>query len=1031
MSYRLRARPARALVTVVAVAAAVSLTLAATGSAAGSANGGSADGLYVVRLLEQPAAVYGGGIAGFPATKPDKGEKLDPLDQQVAKYVAHLDSRHDAVLHSVGGGQKLYDYSYAYNGFAAKLTAVQVEALEKKGSVVSVEPVEEWAPDTATTPGFLGLTGPAGLWAQLGGPSSGTNAANATGAGEGIVIGMLDTGIWPEHPSVSDRINGKLMYGPVKGFHGKCTSAEEAPGGAWDANLCNQKLISARYYISTFEASGSKLAPNDYRSPRDSDGHGTHTSTIAGGNFGITPTGAAAGFGNISGMAPRARIATYKVCWDDGNPNTGGCFTSDSAAAIDQAVADGVDVINFSIGGTATSFLNVVEVAAFNAAQAGVFVAMSAGNDGPTASTVAHPSPWLTTVAADTHPRPANGVVTLGNSSSFTGVSQTKTTTGPAPLIRAQDAGLPGADANLLRQCFSEHEPLGGNKATLDPAKVTGKIVVCERGGAAPNNARVDKSRAVLDAGGVGMVLINSAAGASLNGDFHFVPTVHLDNAALAPIQTYAQTAGATASISQGSTAPAPAPLIAAFSSRGPSSATFDQLKPDLAAPGVDVLAGYSPSSLLSPGFLFNLVSGTSQASPHIAGLGALLKQRHPDWTTAMIKSALMTTGESLVGTFAATASASADANRAFAQGAGHVRPTRAADPGLVFANGPTDWFRFICGTGQLAASDCTGDLSPIDPSDLNIASITIGDMAGTQTVTRTATSVGRVSEMYTASTSGLTGVNVSLDHPVFTIAPGASQPLSITFTRAGAALNVYQSGFLTLAGSNGHSVRIPLVIRPVSLAAPLEVALDATNAATWSIKSGVGPESITLGKRGLLAATADAVTVTDDPDNTFDPEITTGTQFMKEIVVPAGTAVLRGATFDADTDGNDDLDLRLYRVGAGGALTLVATSGGPTSEEVVTLRTPQAATYRLYVWGFDTEGPDSNLTLFSWVLGAADAGNMTVNGPFAANIGSTHEVNLTTSALAAGTRYLGQITYTGSVAGAIGTPTIVSGKAS
>ena len=303
--------------------------------------------------------------------------------------------------------------------------------------------------------------------------------------------------------------------------------------------------------------------------------------------------------------------------------------------------------------------------------------------------------------------------------------------------------------------------------------------------------------------------------------------------------------------------------------------------------------------------------------------------------------------------------------------------------------------------------------------------------MAGSQTVTRTVTSVGGTSEMYSASTTGLTGVNVSLDNPVFTIAPGATQALQITFTRSTAPLNVYQSGFLTLAGSNGHSVRLPLTIRPVSLQAPLEVSLGAGNAASWTIKSGVGPENITLGKRGLIPATTDNVNLLDDPDDTFDPTKTEGT-FSKDVVVPASTAVLRASTFDSDTDGNDDLDIRIYRVGSGGALTLVAQSLGGTSEETATLRNPTAATYRVFVHAFATDGPDVNFTLFTWVVGnTSDAGNMAVNGPFAATIGSTHVVNLTTTGLAAGTRYLGQITYTGSVTGAIGTPTIVSGKAS
>ena len=145
-----------------------------------------------------------------------------------------------------------------------------------------------------------------------------------------------------------------------------------------------------------------------------------------------------------------------------------------------------------------------------------------------------------------------------------------------------------------------------------------------------------------------------------------------------------------------------------------------------------------------------------------------------------------------------------------------------------------------------------TGDLSPIDPSDLNIASITIGDMAGSQTVTRKVTSVGSASEMYTASTSGLAGVNVSLDVPVFTIAPGAAQTLNITFTRAVAALNVYQSGFLTLSGSAGHTVRLPLVVRPVSLQAPLEVSLSArVMPRAGRSRAASASENITLGKRG------------------------------------------------------------------------------------------------------------------------------------------------------------------------------------
>ena len=150
------------------------------------------------------------------------------------------------------GGEKVYDYRYVYNGFAARLSPDQAQKLERTQGVVSVEPVVEWEPTTADTPRFLGLTGPGNLWAQLGGPNNGTNAGNAGGAGEGVVVGVLDTGIWPEHPSVSDRVDGKLMYTQLPGWHGKCV-ANGTSDGSWNANLCNQKLIGAQFYVDAFE----------------------------------------------------------------------------------------------------------------------------------------------------------------------------------------------------------------------------------------------------------------------------------------------------------------------------------------------------------------------------------------------------------------------------------------------------------------------------------------------------------------------------------------------------------------------------------------------------------------------------------------------------------------------------------------------------------------------------------------------------------------------------------------------------------
>jgi hypothetical protein len=370
-----------------------------------------------------------------------------------------------------------------------------------------------------------------------------------------------------------------------------------------------------------------------------------------------------------------------------------------------------------------------------------------------------------------------------------------------------------------------------------------------------------------------------------------------------------------------------------------------------------------------------------------------------------MIKSALMTTANNLQGTFAATGTASADANRAFAQGAGHVRPTAAADPGLVYDNGPVDWLRFICGTGQLAASQCAPFGGPIDPSDLNLASIAIGDLAGAQTVKRTVRSVGSSTETYTASFEGLPGITPSVDASPFTIAPGGTQELNITFTRTTAALNVYQSGFLTLTGSNGHVVRSPIVIRPVAAAAPVEV-FSTGGPVSWTFKAGY-TGTLNAPVRGLVEATETAWTVEQDPDQTFVRTDPTGT-FSKDVVVPANSVFRAGIYEDAITPTGTDLDLYVY-LGA----SLVGISADGDSNEEVTLRTGAGGvTLTVYVHGFATNGPSASGTLFDWVVTSANAGNVTLSGvgPATTAVEQTHTASFT--GLTSGKRYLGQVDY-------------------
>lgn len=940
------------------------------------------DGIYIIRMLDEPVIAYKGGIKGYKATAPAAGKKINPLSATVVKYVKYLKNSHNQALSKVGNGRKLYDYTYSFNGFAAQLTPIQAEKIATLPGVLTVTPNELLEIDTSSTPSFLGLDAAGGLWEQLGGVDK---------AGEGIIVGIVDSGIWPESDSFTDRTGtngnntkgGKLNYLQIPGWHGKCV-----PGEEFNASMCNQKLIGAQYFNASWGGNAGIDAqrPWEFNSVRDYNGHGTHTSSTAAGNNGVVTTGPASVFGTISGMAPRARIAMYKALWSTEDASTASGYTADLVAAIDQAVADGVDVINYSISGSLTNFLDPAEIAFLYAANAGVFVAASAGNSGPTTATVAHPSPWISTVAAGTHNRSATGSVTLGNGATYYGASLASVVV-TAPLIDSTAAGLAGADPTQVALCYSSLD--GGN--VLDPALVAGKIVVCDRG----VTARVNKGLAVMEAGGVGMILVNTSA-ASLNADFHYIPTVHLQNTDRTAVKDYAALPGATATINLATaTYTTPAPYTASFSSRGPLRAgNGDLLKPDMIAPGQDILAAVSPAS--GGGYSFNIYSGTSMSSPHVAGLAALLKDLHPDWTPMMIKSALMTTAYDILD------GPNTHPLVIFRQGAGHVQPNNAADPGLVYNSGWNEWLAFLCGTtAGVSPSACNtliGMGYSTDPSNLNMPSIAIGDLAGVQTVKRKVTNVGP-KETYTFSYEGLAGITVVPSVTEFTINSGASKAYEVTFTTAGAALNTYVGGYIFWTGDKGHVVRIPVVIQPVALSAPKEVT------GSYEVVFGYdGP--FTAVPRGLIPAV------------TYDGSINTDEQLGIEVVIPAGTTYARFSLFDAYVSPASDLDLYIYR-----GSTLVGSSGSGTSAEEVNLLNPTPATYTVVIDGYATGNP-STFTLFTWLLGDADAGNMIVTAPPTASIGAVGSINLAFSGLTPGVKYLGSIVYGG--APGLPNPTIV-----
>ncbi len=991
MSIRLRYQLTAGAVIALALSAGAPVTGQGPTGKSPAGQGGPAarvNDLYIVRLADDPVVAYRGGVPGLQATRPNRGQKINPNNPQVTQYAAYLDARHDAALAAGGGGRKVYDYRYSFNGFAAELSDAQAAAIAALPNVLSVSRDELLHVDTSSTPAFLGLNAPGGLWHQLGGVDQ---------AGEDVIIGIVDGGAWPESLSFSDRTgvngnatkSGKLSYQQIPGWHGRCV-----PGESFTASNCNQKLIGARYYNAGWGGNAGIDAemPWEYNSPRDFGGHGTHTASTAGGNANVPTTGAAAVFGAITGIAPRARIAAYKVCWQTG---TGGsCFSSDSVAAIDQAVADGVDVINFSISGTSTNFRDPVEIAFLFAADAGVFVAASAGNSGPTVSTVAHPSPWLTTVAAGTHNRNGSGSVMLGNGITYAGASVA--TAVSAALIDSTAAGLPGADPALLALCYGAAD----GAVVLDPAKVAGKIVVCDRG----VTARVNKSLAVQQAGGVGMILVNTSSN-SLNADFHFVPTVHLAHTDRAAVKAYAATAGATATINQATIGyNAAAPFTASFSSRGPlRGANGDLLKPDLIAPGQDILAAVAPPG--NAGRDFDLYSGTSMSSPHVAGLAALLKNLHRDWTPMMIKSALMTTAYDVLD--GGTPAPNTNPVLIFRQGAGHVRPNSAADPGLVFDAGWNDWLPFLCGVQP--GGGCTG-VTPIDPSNLNVPSIAIGDLAGTQTVTRRVTNVGGSSTPYTAAVTGMAGFTVTVSPSSLSLSPGQTGTFTVAITRVTAAANAYTGGQLTWTGGT-HNVRIPMVVRPVALAAPVQVS------GSYTVTFGYNGTFSAVG-RGLVASAPTPGTVTDDPTDSTCSLASPNAQLVP-VTIGAGTTYARFSLFDADVTPGSDIDMCVVN----SAGTLVGSSGSGTSAEEVSLLNPAAGNYTVVVQGWGVVG-SSPFTLHTWLLGTAAAGNMTVTAPTSATIAGTGNIGLLFSGLTTGVKYLGSVAYAG--AAGLPNPTIV-----
>lgn len=654
-----------------------------------------------------------------------------------------------------GGDRIIYSYETAFHGVAARLTSEEAAALQQHGEVVAVFPETVYEIHTTRSPLFLGLE-----------RQDSTSTLAYRPSQYDVVVGVLDTGIWPESPSFND---SGMTAAPAH-WRGACEV-----GRGFAKHHCNKKIVGARVFYRGYEAASGKINEQvEYKSPRDQDGHGTHTAaTVAGAPVrGANLMGYA--YGTARGMSPGARIAAYKVCW------TGGCFSSDILSAVDQAVADGVNVLSISLGGGVSSyFRDSLSVGAFGAMEKGVFISCSAGNGGPDPISLTNVSPWVTTVGASTMDRDFPATIKLGTGQFLTGASLYRGRRNLSPN-RQYPIVYHGSNSSNLTPSSMCLE------GTLDRRSVAGKIVICDRG----ISPRVEKGQVVKDAGGVGMILSNTAAnGEELVADCHLLPAVAVGETTGKLIkQQYASHRNATATLSFLGTKLRirPSPVVAAFSSRGPNILSLEILKPDMVAPGVNILAAWTgelgPSSLPTDDrrTKFNILSGTSMSCPHVSGVAALIKSRHPDWSPAAIKSALMTTAYIHDNTQRPlTDAATANPSTPYDHGAGHINPVKALDPGLIYDIGAQEYFDFLCAQGlttselvvfsKFANRICSrrgrgggsaGDLnypaiSAVFTEDKNVA---------VKTLHRTVTNVGPTVSSYHVVVSAFRGVEVKVE---------------------------------------------------------------------------------------------------------------------------------------------------------------------------------------------------------------------------------------------------------------------------
>ncbi|KAF9668879.1 hypothetical protein SADUNF_Sadunf14G0049300 [Salix dunnii] len=686
----------------------------------------------------------------------------------------------------------IYSYTKIFNAFAAKLSKAEARKLSRREEVLSVFPNRYHKLHTTKSWDFIGLP---------------NKAKRNLKMERNMVVGLLDTGITPNSESFKDDGFGP----PPKKWKGTCGHYANFSG-------CNNlipsfflfppnlgyiylsKLVGARY----FKLDGNP-DPSDILSPVDVDGHGTHTSSTLAGN--LIPDANLFGLagGAARGAVPNARVAMYKVCWI-----SSGCSDMDLLAAFEAAIHDGVDVLSISIGGVDANYVSdALAIGAFHAMKKGIITVASGGNDGPSPGSVANHAPWILTVAASGINREFRSKVELGNGKvvSGVGVNAFEPKQKSYPLVSGADAGYSGSQ-DSARFC---------DEGSLDPNKVKGKLVLCELGVWGADSV-------VKGIGGKGIILESEQY---LDVAEIFMAPATMVNATVSDaVDDYIHsTKFPSAMIHRSQEFIVPAPFVASFSSRGPNPGSERILKPDVTAPGVDILASYTPLRSLTglkgdtQYSRFSLMSGTSMACPHVSGLAAYIKSFHPNWTEAAIKSAILTTAKPM--------SSRVNNDAEFAYGAGQINPIRARNPGLVYDMDEMSYIQFLCREGYNESSlavlvgsksiNCSSLLPGLGYDALNYPTMQL-QVKNEQEPTvgvfiRTVTNVGPSPSIYNAAIKAPKGVEIQVK-PTSLSFSGAAQKRSFKVVVKAKPMSRPQilSGSLVWK-SNRLVVRSPIVI--------------------------------------------------------------------------------------------------------------------------------------------------------------------------------------------------------------------------